>query len=173
MVFHNKIATHFAAKHPNQWTVSKTWWTCASAKTCTCSRFRNFLTQKRALVLLFALWQIFCICLLESIFLSRAILNTSAVSDYLMVCPSKDVFFSIFWYFERNMSQNFDELATISLSLSHYIAVFVSISSLLEIVSRSYPQAYRVVLSAKLQISIYFMKRSRSLIKHWKGLALA
>ena len=94
--------------------------------------------------------------------------SSSTVSDDLMVFPSKDMFFSIFLYFERNISWNFDRLVTISLSLSHCIALFVSISSLKEMVSNSFPQAYRVVSSAKLQISVSLMKRSKSLIKTLK-----
>ena len=74
----------------------------------------------------------------------------------------------MFLYFERNISWNFDRSATISLSLSHCLAVFVSTSSLLEMISKSFPQAYRVVSSAKLQISLSFMKRSKSLIKTLK-----
>ena len=43
--------------------------------------------------------------------------------------------------------------------------MFVSSSKLLEMVSKSFPQAYKVVLSTKLQISVSFMKRGKSLIK--------
>ena len=46
--------------------------------------------------------------------------------------------------------------------------MFVSSSSLLEMVSKSFPQAYRVVSSAKLQISVSFIKRSKSSIKTLK-----
>ena len=108
----------------------------------------------------------FKICRL--IFLSRVIPSSSNVSDDLIVFQSKDMFFSMFLYFERNISRNFDGLATISLSLSHCIALFVSISSLKEMVSNSFPQAHRVVSSAKLQISVSLMKRSKSLIKTLK-----
>ena len=82
-----------------------------------------------------------------------------------LIIMEKRHLFLIFLYFERNISWNFDGLATISLSLSHFIALFVSISSLKEMVSNSFPQAYRVVSSAKLQISVSLMKRSKSLIK--------
>ena len=49
-----------------------------------------------------------------------------------------------------------------------FIAVFVSISSLKEIVSNSFLQGYRIVSSAKLQISVSFMKRSKLLIRTLK-----
>ena len=68
----------------------------------------------------------------------------------------RDVFFNGL-YFERNIGWNLNELANISLSLSHYIAVFVS--SLLVMVSESFPQAHKIVSSTKLQISVSFMKR--------------
>ena len=55
----------------------------ASANTCSCWRSSNFLIRKRALVLLFALWQIFSICRLRSIFLSRII--PSSFQLYLMI----------------------------------------------------------------------------------------
>ena len=48
------------------------------------------------------------------------------------------------------------------------MAVFVSTSSLLETVFKSFPQTYRVESSAKLQISVSFMKRNKSLIKTLK-----
>ena len=102
------------------------------------------------------------------IFLSRVIPSSSTLSDDLMVSRSEDMLFSMFLYFERNISWSFDELATISLSLNHCIALFVSISSLKEMVSNSFPRAYRVVSSAKLHISISFMKKSKSLIKTLK-----
>ena len=51
-----------------------------------------FFRRKRALVLLFALWQIFCIRRLKLIFLSRVIPSSSTVFDDLLVFPSKDVF---------------------------------------------------------------------------------
>ena len=105
--------------------------TYASTNTCACSRLRNFLIRKRVLILLFALWQIFYICRLKLIFLSRVIPSSSTASDALMVFPWREMFLSIFLYFERNVSWNFDGLATISLSLSHCITVFVSSSSLL------------------------------------------
>ena len=70
--------------------------------------------------------------------------------------------------FERNISWNFDRLAIISLSLSHSIAVLVSISSLKEMVSNSFPHAYRVASSVELQISVSFMKKSKSLTKALK-----
>ena len=54
----------------------------ASANTCTCSKFGNFLIRKRALVLLFALWQMLCICRLKLIFLSRVI---QVVQLYLVI----------------------------------------------------------------------------------------
>ena len=85
-----------------------------------------------------------------------------------MVSPSKDIFFKNVFVVERNLSWNFAGLVAISLSLSHCIAVFVSISSLNEMVSNSFPRAYRVVLLAKLQIFVSFMKRSKSLIKALK-----
>ena len=72
----------------------------------------------------------------------------------------KIMFLSMFLYFKRNISWNFDGLATISLSLSHCISVFVSISSLKEMVSNSFPQAYRVVSSTKIQILIKTLKRT-------------
>ena len=78
------------------------------------------------------------------------------------------MFLSMFLYFKRNISWNFDGLATISLSLSLSISVFVSISSLKEMVSNSFSQAYKVVSSTKLQISVSFMKRSKLLIKTLK-----
>ena len=74
----------------------------------------------------------------------------------------------MFLYFEWNISSNFNGLATISLSLSHCIAVFVSNSILKEMVSNSFPRAYRVVSSAKLQIYFPFMERNKSLIKTLK-----
>ena len=77
----------------------------------------------------------------------------------------------MFLYFERNISWDFDELAAISLSLSHCITVFVSISSLKAMVSNSFPQAYRTVSSAKLQISVSFMKRRKSLIRTCKRIS--
>ena len=46
--------------------------------------------------------------------------------------------------------------------------MFVSISSLKELVYNSFPQAYRVVSSTSLQISVSFMKRSKSLMKTLK-----
>ena len=46
--------------------------------------------------------------------------------------------------------------------------MFVSSSSLLEMVSKSFPQEYRVALSAELQISVSFMKRNKSLIETLK-----
>ena len=96
--------------------------------------------------------------------------SSSTLSDHLMVFPSKDMFFSMFLYFERNISWNFDGLATISLSLSHCIALFVSISSLKEMVSNFFPQGYRVVSSAKLQISVFYEKKQvidKSIEKDW------
>ena len=81
--------------------------------------------------------------------------------------------FSMFFYFKRNISGNFDGLATISLSLSQCIVVFVSSSSLLKMVSKSFPQAYRVVSSPKLQISLSLMKKSKSLIKTLKRIGLS
>ena len=78
----------------------------------------------------------------------------------------------MFLYFGRTIIRNFDGLATISLSLNDCIAVFVSIFIFKEIVSNSFPQGYRVASSAKLQISVSFMKRSKSLIKTLKGLVL-
>ena len=134
--------------------------------------FRNFLIRKKVLIVLFALWQIFCICRLKLIFLSRIIPSSSTVSDDVMVFPSKYIF-SMFLYFEINISCNFDGLATISLSLSHCIAVFVSSSSLLEMIYNFFAQAYRLVLSAKLQVSVSFMKRSKSLIKALKRIGLS
>ena len=53
--------------------------------------------------LLFALWQIFCICRLKLLILSRIIPNSSTVSD-VMVFLSKEVFLSMFLYLERNTS---------------------------------------------------------------------
>ena len=90
------------------------------------------------------------------------------VSDDLMVFPSKDILFLIFLYFQRNASWNFDGLATISLSLNHFMAVFISSSSLLEMASKSFPQTYRVVSFTKLQSSFSFIKRSKSLMKTLK-----
>ena len=60
----------------------------------------------------------------------------------------------MFLYFERKISWNFDGLATISLFLSHYIAVFVSSSSLLEMVSKSFQQAYKAT-----DICIFYEKK--------------
>ena len=74
--------------------------------------------------------------------------------------------FSMFLYFERNISRNFDGLAIISLSLRHCIALFVSISSLKEMISNSFPQAYTVVSSAKLQISVSLMKKKQVIDKN-------
>ena len=62
-------------------------------------KYMPFLIRKKALVLLFALRQIFCICHLKLIFLSWVIPSSSTVSDDLMVFPSKDKFFSMFLYF--------------------------------------------------------------------------
>ena len=76
----------------------------ASANTCGCSRFRNFLIRKRALDLLIALSQIFCICRLKLIFLPSVIPSSSTIPDDLMVFPSKDLFFSMFVYFQRTIS---------------------------------------------------------------------
>ena len=70
----------------------------------------------------------------------------------------------MFLYFERNISCNFDGLATFSLSLSPYIALFVSSSNLLEMISISFPQTYRVVSSAKSQISICFFYEKKQII---------
>ena len=117
------------------------------------------------------LWFYYLLCdkyFVKLIFLSRVIPSSSTLSDDLVVFQSKDMFFSTFLYFDRNISWNFDGLATISLSLSHCISLFVSISSLKEMVSSSFLQAYRVVLSAKLQIPVFLMKRSKSLIKTLK-----
>ena len=97
--------------------------------------------------------------------MSKVMPSSLTVPDNVMVFPSKDILYSMFLYFERNISWNFNGLATISLSLSHFVAVYVSISSWLEMVSKSFPQAYRVDSSAKLQITVSFMKRSKSLIK--------
>ena len=91
--------------------------------------------------------------------------SSLAVPDNVMVFASKDILYSMFLYFEINISWNFNGLATISLSLSHFVAVYVSISSWLEMVSKSFPQACRVDSSAKLQITVSFMKRSKSLIQ--------
>ena len=49
--------------------------------------------------------------------------------------------------------------------------MFVSISSLKEMVSDSFPQAYRVASSTKLQISVSFMKRRKSLMKTLKRIS--
>ena len=100
------------------------------------------------------------------IFLSRIIPSSSTLSDDLMIFPSKDMLFSMFLYFERNISRNFDGLAIISLSLRHCIALFVSISSLKEMISNSFPQAYTVVSSAKLQISVSLMKKKQVIDKN-------
>ena len=89
-------------------------------------------------------------------------------SDALMVFPSKDMFVSMFLYFETNISWNFDGLVTILKSLGHCITVLVSSSSLLEMASKSFPQGYSVTSSGKLHIAVSFMKRSKSLTKTLK-----
>ena len=61
------------------------------------------------------------------------------MADDVMVFP-------MFLYFERNISCNFDGLTTISLSLSHCIAVFVTSFTLLEMVSKFLPTACASVL---------------------------
>ena len=76
-------------------------------------------------------------------------------SEALMVLPSKDIFLSMFLYFERNIK-----------TLEHCITLFVSSSGLLEMASKSFPQACSVVSSAKLHISVSFMKRNKSFKKH-------
>ena len=48
------------------------------------------------------------------------------------------------------------------------IAAFVSMPSLLEMASKSFPPAYRIVSSTKLKISVSFIKRRKSLIKTLK-----
>ena len=113
------------------------------------------------------------VCHLKLIFLSRVIPSSSTESDDLMVFPSRGIFFHCFVFWKKH-KLNFDVLATILLSFSYFIAVFVSNCSLLEMASKSFPQAYTVVLSTNLQISVSFMKRSKSLIKilNWKRFAL-
>ena len=60
------------------------------------------------------------------------------MADDVMVFP-------MFLYFERNFG-NFDGLTTISLSLSHCIAVFVTSFTLFEMVSKFLPTACASVL---------------------------
>ena len=64
------------------------------ANTCACLRFRNFLIRKKSFdIVICFVTNIFCICRLKSILSSRVISSSSAVSDDLMVFPSKDLFF--------------------------------------------------------------------------------
>ena len=74
------------------------------------------------------------------------------------------MFFSRLLYLERNLSWNFDGFATISLFLKHFMVSFVSVSSFLEIESKFFQQAYKVVWSVRLQIFVSFIKRRKSLI---------
>ena len=57
--------------------------------------------KKRALVLLIALRQIFCLCRLKLKFLSRVIPSSSTLSDDLMDFLSKDMFFSMLLYLKE------------------------------------------------------------------------
>ena len=50
------------------------------------------------------------------------------------------------FYFEGKYKLKLDGLATISLSLSHYIAVFASSFSLLEMVTKTFPQVYGCIV---------------------------
>ena len=70
------------------------------------------------------------------------------------------------FYMNTNIKGHFQ--ICISVPLSHCISVFVCISRLMEKVSNSFPQAYRVVSPAKLQICVSFIKRSKLVIKTLK-----
>ena len=78
-------------------------------------------------------------------FLSGVIQSSLVVSDDFMVFSWKKTFFIVF-VLDRKISLNNDGLATISLSLSHCIVMFVSSSSVLKIVSKSSPKKWYVNL---------------------------
>ena len=111
----------------------------ASANTYFYSRFRNFLIRKRALVLLFALRQIFEICRLKLILLSRMISSSSTVFDDWMVFPS-NILFNVFVLWKKYKLK----LWLISYHFIIFKPLYCSISSLKEMVSNSFPQTYRV-----------------------------
>ena len=94
MNFRNKFVAHFRTEHPNSGRYLKFDEIYVSANTCACSRFR------RALILLLALRQIFCLWRLKLILLSRVIPRSLTVSDTVILFLLKHVFFSMFLYFE-------------------------------------------------------------------------
>ena len=94
------------------------------------------------------------------------------VSDDVMDFLLKDMFFFNVLYFERNISRDLYELIWRTnyhfIIVKPLIAAFVSIASLLDMASKSFPPAYRIVSSTKLKISVSLIKRRKSLIKTLK-----
>ena len=91
--------------------------------------------------------------------------NNSTVLEDFFAFPTKDILFSILLFLAKKMSLNFLGFATISLSFSQFIAILASISKFSKTISKSLPHFYEVVLSAKLQTSVSFIKRSKSFMK--------
>ena len=119
------------------------------------------LTFTQVLGALTRVYSWFCCSGLKLISLSRVIPNNLTVSDdFNGFSIERHTSFSMLLYFERNLSWNFDGLATISLSLSHFVAAFVSSSNLMEMSSKYFQQAYKIVFDHRV-IDIYFFQKKK------------